>query len=157
MAAKKEKYRMLLPQIKCLIEGEDDLIANLANVVAALKETFTFLGGILSGERWGVGACPFQGPVVCTRIKKGRGVAERPGREGWNIGCTGCGCFSGSYSMQFLSRSEISASTSSDKGRSIGLCWMWTVKTWIVLMRWMRVFAGVVFLSVRWFFIIIRF
>ena len=39
---KEEKYRMLLPQIKCLIEGEDDLIANLANVAAALKETFHF-------------------------------------------------------------------------------------------------------------------
>ena len=39
---KEEKYRMLLPQIKCLIEGEDDLIANLANVAAALKETFHY-------------------------------------------------------------------------------------------------------------------
>ena len=40
--SKEDKYRMLLPQIKCLIEGEDDLVANLANVAAALKETFRF-------------------------------------------------------------------------------------------------------------------
>ena len=40
--SKEDKYRMLLPQIECLIEGEDDLVANLANVAAALKETFRF-------------------------------------------------------------------------------------------------------------------
>lgn len=49
--SKEDKYRMLLPQIKCLIEGEDDLVANLANVAAALKDFPFLLGGILSGER----------------------------------------------------------------------------------------------------------
>ncbi len=48
---KEEKYRMLLPQIKCLIEGEDDLIANLANVGCTERDFSLFLGGILSGER----------------------------------------------------------------------------------------------------------
>ena len=72
---KEEKYRMLLPQIKCLIEGEDDLIANLANVAAALKETFHFFWVgfyLVKGEE--LVLAPFQGPVACTRIKKGRGV-----------------------------------------------------------------------------------
>ena len=63
---KEEKYRMLLPQIKCLIEGEDDLIANLANVAAALKETFHFFWVgfyLVKGEE--LVLAPFQGPVAC--------------------------------------------------------------------------------------------
>ena len=75
---KEEKYRMLLPQIKCLIEGEDDLIANLANVAAALKETFHFFWVgfyLVKGED--LVLAPFQGPVACTRIKKGRGVCGK--------------------------------------------------------------------------------
>ncbi len=79
---KEEKYRMLLPQIKCLIEGEDDLIANLANVAAALKETFHFFWVgfyLVKGDE--LVLAPFQGPVACTRIKrKGVAFAERPGR-----------------------------------------------------------------------------
>lgn len=60
--SKAEKYRTLLPQIKSLIEGENDLIANLANVSAALKETFGFFwGGILSGERGRTGIGTFSG------------------------------------------------------------------------------------------------
>ena len=73
--SKEDKYRMLLPQIKCLIEGEDDLVANLANVAAALKETFRFFWVgfyLVKGDE--LVLAPFQGPVACTRIKKGRGV-----------------------------------------------------------------------------------
>ena len=73
--SKAEKYQTLLPQIKSLIEGENDLIANLANVSAALKETFHFFWVgfyLVKGEE--LVLAPFQGPVACTRIKKGRGV-----------------------------------------------------------------------------------
>lgn len=73
--SKEEKYRALLPQIKSLVSGEDDLIANLANVSAALKETFRFfwVGFYLAkGDELVLG--PFQGPIACTRIRKGRGV-----------------------------------------------------------------------------------
>lgn len=72
---KQEQYEVLLPQIKGLLEGETDLVANLANVAAALKEQFGwFWVGfyIVKGEELVLG--PFQGPVACTRIKKGRGV-----------------------------------------------------------------------------------
>ncbi len=70
-----EKYEALFPQIRALVEGETDAVANLANVCAALKETFGFfwVGFYLvkSGE---LVLGPFQGPVACTRIRKGKGV-----------------------------------------------------------------------------------
>ena len=72
---KEEKYQSVIPQIKALVEGEPDLVANLANIVAALMEQFGWLwvGFYLVKENQLVLA-PFQGPVACTRIKKGRGV-----------------------------------------------------------------------------------
>ena len=73
--SKTEKYRALLPQLKNLLAGEDDLIANLANVSAELKETFHFFWVgfyLVKGEELVLG--PFQGPIACTRIRKGRGV-----------------------------------------------------------------------------------
>lgn len=72
---KEEQYKSLLPQIKGLLEGETDLIANLANVSAALKEQFNWLWVgfyLVKNNELVVG--PFQGPVACTRIKKGKGV-----------------------------------------------------------------------------------
>lgn len=74
-ASKEEKYQSIIPQIKALVEGEDDLVANLANVCAALKEQFGwFWVGfyLVKGDELVLG--PFQGPVACTRIKKGKGV-----------------------------------------------------------------------------------
>jgi len=72
---KEEQYKNILPQIKALIEGETDMIANMANVAAALKMQFNW---------WWVGfylvkhnelvLAPFQGTIACTRIAKGRGV-----------------------------------------------------------------------------------
>lgn len=72
---KQERYEVLLPQIKAVVEGEPDLIANMANVAAMLHETFGFWWtGFyrVVGEELVLG--PFQGPMACTRIKKGRGV-----------------------------------------------------------------------------------
>src|SRR5437868_6045233 len=72
---KQEQYEALLPQITALLEGEPDLIANLANITGALKEQFNWLWVgfyIVKGNELVLG--PFQGPVACTRIKKGRGV-----------------------------------------------------------------------------------
>ncbi len=73
---KEEIYSELLPQIKSLIEGETDLIANLANVTSALKqafETFSWVGFYLMKEGELV-LGPFQGKLACTRIKIGSGV-----------------------------------------------------------------------------------
>lgn len=74
-ASKGKKYETLLPQLESLISGETDLVANLANISAALRETFGW---------WWVGFYwvknnelvlgPFQGPIACTRIKHGKGV-----------------------------------------------------------------------------------
>jgi GAF domain-containing protein len=72
---KEEQYQALIPQIKGLLEGETDLVANLANVAAALKEQFGwFWVGFYMIKHDELVLGPFQGPVACTRIKKGRGV-----------------------------------------------------------------------------------
>jgi L-methionine (R)-S-oxide reductase len=73
--SKEEQYQLLMPQIKGLLSGETDQIANLANLSAALKEQFNwFWVGfyLVKNEELVLG--PFQGPVACTRIKKGKGV-----------------------------------------------------------------------------------
>lgn len=72
---KKAKYESLLPQIEALVSGEDDLVANLANIAAALKYgmNFFWVGFYLAkGDELVLG--PFQGPIACTRIKPGKGV-----------------------------------------------------------------------------------
>src|SRR3954451_3611328 len=72
---KAEKYESLLQQLKALLHAESDAIANLANVYAALKEQFGWLWVgfyIVRGEELVLG--PFQGPIACTRIRKGKGV-----------------------------------------------------------------------------------
>src|SRR5688572_31855662 len=72
---KKERYQTLLPQIEALVTGEPDLIANLANIAAALKQTMDFfwVGFYIVRERELV-LGPFQGPIACTRIGFGKGV-----------------------------------------------------------------------------------
>ncbi|MEJ7557770.1 MAG: GAF domain-containing protein [Pedobacter sp.] len=72
---KEEQYLSLLPQIKALIAGETDQIANLANITAALKDQFKwFWVGFYLVKEGELVLGPFQGPVACTRIKKGKGV-----------------------------------------------------------------------------------
>ena len=73
---KEKKYEELIPQIKALVDGESDKIANLSNIMAALKWTFNWLWiGIyfVRGDVLVLG--PFQGPIACTRIQLGRGVS----------------------------------------------------------------------------------
>jgi len=77
--SKKEKYETLFPQIVALVEGENDLIANAANIVAALKEAFSFfwIGIYFVKESQGNSELvlgPFQGPPACVRISRGKGV-----------------------------------------------------------------------------------
>lgn len=74
--SKEEKYKELYPQIFALIQGEDDLIASLANIMSALKYGFGWLWvGVyfVKGKELVLG--PFQGPIACTRIQLGRGVS----------------------------------------------------------------------------------
>lgn len=105
---KEEKYRALLPQLKSLIEGEDDFIANLANISAALKETFHFFWvGFyrVQGEELVLG--PFQGPVACTRIKKGRGVCGAAWAKAETLIVPDVDAFPGHIACSSLSRSEV--------------------------------------------------
>ena len=80
--SKEEKYRELLPQLHALVSTEADLIANLANMAAALKQTFGFfwVGFYLVKEEELV-LGPFQGPIACTRIRFGRGVCGTAWKE----------------------------------------------------------------------------
>lgn len=105
---KEEQYEALIPQIKGLLEGETDLIANLANVAAALKEQFRWLwvGFYLVKENELV-LGPFQGPVACTRIKKGRGVCGSAWAKSETLIVPDVEKFPGHIACSSLSRSEI--------------------------------------------------
>ncbi len=77
-ADKEEKYKALLPQVKALVTYEDDLIANLSNIAAALKYGMAFFWvGFYLVKDGGLVLGPFQGPIACTRIAKGKGVCGK--------------------------------------------------------------------------------
>lgn len=105
---KEEQYESLLPQIEGLLQGETNLIANLANISAALKEQFHF---------WWVGFYwvqddelvlgPFQGPIACTRIKKGRGVCGGAWEKGETLIVQDVEKFPGHIACSSASKSEI--------------------------------------------------
>lgn len=105
---KQERYDALLPQIKAVIEDESDLIANMANVAAMLHETFGFWWtGFyrVVGEELVLG--PFQGPMACTRIKKGRGVCGTAWQQEETQVVPDVDKFPGHIACSSLSRSEI--------------------------------------------------
>jgi L-methionine (R)-S-oxide reductase len=105
---KTEQYESLIPQIVGLIEGEGDLIANLANVVASLKEQFGWLWVgfyVVKGDE--LVLAPFQGPVACTRIKKGRGVCGACWQLATTIVVADVEKFPGHITCSSLSKSEI--------------------------------------------------
>ncbi len=105
---KLEQYQSLLPQIKGLLEGENDLVANLANSVAALKEQFGwFWVGfyLVKGNELVLG--PFQGPVACTRIKKGKGVCGSSWEQAKTLIVPDVEKFPGHIACSSMSKSEI--------------------------------------------------
>jgi len=105
---KQESYESLFPQIKSLLEGETDLIANLANVTAALKEQFAwFWVGFYLVKNEELVLAPFQGPVACTRIKKGKGVCGKAWGNAQTIIVDDVEVFPGHIACSSLSRSEI--------------------------------------------------
>ena len=105
---KTEQYATLLPQIRALMEGETDAIANLANVAAALKEQFGWLWvGFYLVKDGELVVGPFQGPVACTRIRKGRGVCGTSWAEERTLIVPDVEAFPGHIACSSLSRSEI--------------------------------------------------
>ncbi len=112
VGSKEEKYRELVPQVKAVVEGETDRIANMANVASMLHETFGFWwtgfyrvspptpeGELVLG--------PFQGPLACTRIKKGKGVCGTAWERGETVIVPDVDAFPGHIACSSLSRSEI--------------------------------------------------
>ena len=115
---KEDQYQSLLPQIRGLLEGEPDLIANLANITAALKEQFGWLwvGFYLvkpvsskasPGKENELVLAPFQGPVACTRIQKGKGVCGTSWERAQTLIVPDVEKFPGHIACSSLSRSEI--------------------------------------------------
>lgn len=105
---KQEQYEALLPQVKALIEGETDLIANLANICGALKEQFEWLWvGFYLVKEDELVLAPFQGPVACTRIKKGKGVCGAAWQKAETLIVPDVEKFPGHIACSSLSRSEI--------------------------------------------------
>ena len=106
--SKEELYSNLIPQIKSVVELENNAVANMANIAACIQETFRF---------WWVGFYrvienelvlgPFQGPLACTRIKKGRGVCGTAWAEGKTIVVPDVDAFPGHIACSSASRSEI--------------------------------------------------
>ena len=105
---KQERYQTLLPQIKSLVEGEPDVIANLSNITAALKQSMNFLWVgfyIVKGNKLVLG--PFQGPVACTRIDFGKGVCGTVWKERETIIVPDVEKFPGHIACSSASKSEI--------------------------------------------------
>jgi GAF domain-containing protein len=105
---KKEQYQQLIPLIKGVLEGETDLVANLGNVAAILKEQFKWwwVGFYLVKEDELV-LGPFQGPLACTRIRKGRGVCGSSWEKAKTLIVPDVDQFPGHIACSSLSRSEI--------------------------------------------------
>jgi len=102
------QYQSLIPQIKSLLEGETDLIANMANVCAALKEQFGwFWVGFYLVKQNELVLGPFQGPVACTRIQKGRGVCGTSWAQEKTLIVPNVEEFPGHIACSNLSKSEI--------------------------------------------------
>jgi L-methionine (R)-S-oxide reductase len=107
-ASKAQKYDALLPQLKALIEGEEDLIANLANISAALREVFAWwwVGFYwVKGDELVLG--PFQGPIACTRIRFGKGVCGTAWKEQKSLLVPDVNAFAGHIACSSSSVSEI--------------------------------------------------
>lgn len=105
---KQEMYETLLPQLLSLTTGETDIVANMANVAAALKQTFDFFWvGFYRVKEEMLVLAPFQGPLACTRIRYGKGVCGTAWKEARTIIVPNVEQFPGHIACSSDSRSEI--------------------------------------------------
>ncbi|MGE8645708.1 GAF domain-containing protein [Acinetobacter vivianii] len=105
---KVEQYQSILPQIQAIVEDESDVIANLANICAALKQQFGWFWigfYLVKGNDLVLG--PFQGPIACTRIAKGRGVCGSAWQQQQVIVVPDVDQFPGHIACSSDSKSEI--------------------------------------------------
>jgi L-methionine (R)-S-oxide reductase len=106
--SKEEKYTSLLPQLKALVEGEEDLIANLANITAVIKEVFGYFWvGFYLVKNNQLVLGPFQGTLACTRIALGKGVCGTAWKEAKTIIVDDVDTFPGHIACSSASKSEI--------------------------------------------------
>ncbi|MBO7197261.1 MAG: GAF domain-containing protein [Tidjanibacter sp.] len=105
---KVERYEVLAAQVEALLAGEDDVVANMANVAAMIHHTFDFwwtgFYRVVEGE---LILGPFQGPLACSRIGYGRGVCGTAWKEGRTVVVEDVEQFPGHIACSSLSRSEI--------------------------------------------------
>ena len=107
-ATKKEKYEALYPQMQALLDTETDIVANMANFVAVLREAFGFFWvGFYVVKNNQLVLAPFQGPVACTRIPFGKGVCGTAWKQRQTIVVPDVEQFPGHIACSALSRSEI--------------------------------------------------
>lgn len=105
---KAARYETLLPQIAALLAGETDTIANMANVAAALKQTFNFYWvGFYRVKNEMLVLAPFQGPLACTRIRYGKGVCGTAWKEARTVVVPDVDLFPGHIACSSASKSEI--------------------------------------------------
>ena len=105
---KEAKYRELCSKVKGIVEGESDIIANMANTVSLIHEEFDFWWTgfyLVKGQELVLG--PFQGPVACTRIPFGKGVCGTAWKRGESVVVPDVELFPGHIACSSLSRSEI--------------------------------------------------
>jgi len=106
--SKEEKYIFLLPQLKALVEGEEDVIANLANITAVIKQTFGYFWvGFYLVKNNQLVLGPFQGTLACTRIALGKGVCGTAWKEAKTIIVDDVDKFPGHIACSSASKSEI--------------------------------------------------
>jgi GAF domain-containing protein len=120
--SKEENYASLFPQLKALCDGEENFIANLANIAAGLKEAFGFfwVGFYLKDSEDELVLGPFQGPVACTRIRKGKGVCGGSWERNEVLLVPNVEEFPGHIACSSLSKSEIVVPIH-NKGEVIGV------------------------------------
>lgn len=119
---KVKKYEELIPQVHALIKGESNLIANLSNVNAAIQMTFNQLWVgyyLVDGDQLVLG--PFQGPIACTRINKGKGVCGTAWEKESTIIVANVEEFPGHIACSSASVSEIVVPLLNQKGSVIGV------------------------------------
>jgi len=128
-SSKLEKYKELYPQIKSLLAGETDTIANMANICAALKFGMNFFwigfynikNNAMPAGRQELVLGPFQGPIACTRIAKGKGVCGKAWELNDVIIVDDVNQFPGHIACSSLSKSEIVLPIYNSKKEIIGV------------------------------------
>jgi L-methionine (R)-S-oxide reductase len=118
--SREERYRTLIPQLVSLTDGENDFTANLANIIGALKQTFHFFWvGVYLVKTNELVLGPYQGPIACTRIRKGKGVCGTSWDKKQTILVPDVEQFPGHIACSSASRSEIVVPVFDEKGEVV--------------------------------------